>query len=409
LANYHRPHLLRCFGLSLLFALGSVALLPAADYVSAAGSENVSITGAVLGSHLGTGHFAGDDDHLIFLPLVMRRWPPVPYSPDLNVDEDVLWDGPITLDWYADTPLAEYPIDYYVLEESTSPDFSSVTSYTVLTTSVPYVQARSYGTMEKYYFRVRGHNFWGAGEWSNVRSVLLLNQMDEFTFPQTGWAPRRTSDLDMDAMTAYYQDGVLNTKVEDLYDFAVFSPMRPAPSVPYSIKMRTAIVHQANETSYGIVFGGSDGAFCDVVRINGSNPDGCFYHYYRLNVIWGGYLKYDLKRIDYHEDVAGGGDGGGVRLWKPRYLDWYEGSTNGWNEWEIRVYSSGFAVYVNDNFKGFVSDSTYVNEPYYGIFSSNYEYNGAHFKHDYFRVAPLGGDAASLPGEALKYVDLGLD
>jgi len=376
--------------------------------VSAAGSETVFVSGTLSDFHLGGRQSAGDDeDHVIFLPLVMRRWPPVPYPPVLDVAEDVLWVGPITLDWHADTPPAEYPIDYYVLEESTSADFASVTSYTVPTTSVPYMQAKPYGTMERYNYRVRGYNFWGAGEWSNTRSALLLSQMDEFTFPQTGWAPRRTSYYNLDVMTAYYEDGALHTKVEDRFDFAIFSPMRSAPSVPYSIKMRTAIVHQANETSYGIVFGGSDGAFCDVVRTNASNPDGCFYHYYRLNVIWGGYLKYDLKRIDYHEDEAGGGDGEGVRLWKPRYLD--EGSTNGWNEWEIRVYSSGFAVYVNDSFKGFVSDSMYVNEPYYGIFSSNYEYNGAHFKHDYFRVAPLVGAAASMPAEALRYIDLGLD
>jgi hypothetical protein len=173
------------------------------------------------------------------------------------------------------------------------------------------------------------------------------------------------------------------TGVHDRFDFAIFSPMLEAPSPPYTIRMRTRIRHLANEVSYGIVFGGSGGTNCPIDRSQSEDPDGCFYHYYRLNVIWGGYLKCQVKRIDSHDPRKGGGRGKDLMSYRD-----VSNRTNDerFNTWEINVYEDGFEVRVNGHFVEDFDDITYIHDPYYGIFSSTYEYNSASFEHDFYRV-----------------------
>ena len=337
----------------------------------------------------------------VFMPMIVKRWPPVPYSPVFSPAESPIWDSPVVLQWQATAPLEAYPIDGYVLEESQDADFTSATVHTVPVSEVPFtLPQKTFGTMGFFNYRVQAHNVWGLGPYSDPLQVLLLSKRDDFDYPQTGWAPRRTSYWDLGVMAADYGVGELVTRVEDKFDFAIFSPMQPAPATPYSIKMLTQVIHKANETSYGIVFGGNEGSFCGVNRWNAADPNGCFSHYYRLNVIWGGYLKYGLARIDGHRNISGGGDGYGVD-WGYDALQWYEGSANGWNEWEIRVYDTGFAVYVNGHLMNVKPETTYIHDAFYGIFSSTYEYNGARFRHDYYYVEPLQG-AAAIPPTALS-------
>lgn len=398
----------RILALALLLTVGSV-VRPAADPVSAAGLSGRPPVVDGPGGDDGLTAPADVGDYLIYIPLIMRRWPPVPYSPALVAVEDVVWDAPIRLDWQADVPLSAYPIEAYVLEESATSGFAEASSYAVPTTTVPYtLPALPYGSHGWNYYRVRGDNVWGAGEWSNTVAALLLSEMYSFDHPQSGWAPRRTSYWDLGAMYAEYGDGLLVTRVEDKFDFAVFSPMRPAPAPPYALRMNTKILHKANETSYGIVFGGNEGDFCGVNRWSAEDPDGCFFHYYRLNVIWGGYLKWGIARIDYHEGIAGGGSGVVGSMGGYSALDWYEADADGWNEWEIRVYTNGFEIYVNGHLIGATGDTTYLNEPHYGIFSSTYEYNSARFRHEYFYVEPLSGAAtmSTTPTVDLIPVDL---
>jgi hypothetical protein len=394
MADIRRSHLTHYLGLTVLVVLGSV-LFPAVGSVSAAGRSD-ALTSIEVFDFGRNGRLADDgEDYFVFLPIIMRRWPPVPFSPVLTAVEDTVWDAPVRLDWQADVPLAAYPIETYVLEESTSADFSEVTRYPVPTVTVPYTTPeKAFGTVGWYHYRVRGQNAWGPGEWSNPVPTLLLSQRDDFDFPESGWAPKRTSYWDLDLMAVDYGIGDIVTRVEDRFDFAIFSPMQPAPELPYSIKMRTKIVSKANETSFGIVWGGNEGTFCDVERVTAADPNGCFSHYYRLNVIWGGYLKWGLARIDHHEGVADGGDGVVASGGGYSGLHWPEvGDPDTWNEWEIRVYDNGFELYVNGYYIAGSGDTTYVHDPYYGIFSSTYEYNGARFVHDHFYVEPIGGSA----------------
>jgi len=370
--------------------------------LSTAGPASAVDSRMLAGTFVDEGPLLDGPGYVIYVPTLVRRWPPLPYAGAFDVPDSPVWDSPITLSWEARVPLDHYPIDGYLLEESRTPDFAGAVTYDVPVTSVPFdVPPKPFGTMGTYYYRVRARNLWGLGEASNPASVLLLSTRDDFSHPQTGWAPRRTSYWDLGVMAAEYSSGELITRVEDRFDFTIFSPMRSAPPTPYSIKLRTKVIHEANLTSYGIVFGGNEGTFCGVNRWNASDPDGCFSHYYRLNVIWGGYLKYGVARIDGHRDAALGATGAAFD-WGYDTLEGYEGGAYGWNEWEIRVYDNGFAVYVNGRLMRTLGDTTYIHDPLYGIFSSTNEYNGARFRHDYYYVEPLVGASATLPAELLR-------
>lgn len=105
--------------------------------------------------------------HRIILPLVTKRWPPVPYPTTLNPIDNADKDGYYAVSW-SPAGLA----DTYVLEEDGDAAFSSPTIvYNGASTywSVP-DPGRSPGT---YYYRVRGHNQWGYGDYSNVKAVTV--------------------------------------------------------------------------------------------------------------------------------------------------------------------------------------------------------------------------------------------
>jgi hypothetical protein len=104
----------------------------------------------------------------IILPFVAKRWPPVPYPATLNPIDNTDGDGFYTVSWGV-ADLAST----YVLEEDDNAGFSSPTIVieSVGTSwSVP-SPGRPSGT---YYYRVRGRNQWGYGEYSNVQAVTVV-------------------------------------------------------------------------------------------------------------------------------------------------------------------------------------------------------------------------------------------
>jgi len=103
---------------------------------------------------------------LIF-PFVAKRWPPVPYEVTLYPIDNPDGDGFYSVRW-STAELAET----YALEEDDNASFSSpmeVYNGPETSWSVP-SPGRSAGT---YYYRVRAHNQWGYGAYSNVQSVKV--------------------------------------------------------------------------------------------------------------------------------------------------------------------------------------------------------------------------------------------
>jgi hypothetical protein len=102
-----------------------------------------------------------------FFPIITKRWPPIPYPAKLNPIDNTDRDGFYTVSWEV-VDLA----DAYVLEEDDNAGFSSPTTvYEGPGTSwlVP-DPGKSAGI---YYYRVRGRNQWGYGEYSNVEVATV--------------------------------------------------------------------------------------------------------------------------------------------------------------------------------------------------------------------------------------------
>jgi hypothetical protein len=105
----------------------------------------------------------------VMLPLVIKRWPPIPYQPTLYPISNPDGDGSYTVVW------EEQPArlaDTYTLEEATSPDFTSGLNVVCTTAQQSCnVTGRLAGT---YYYRVQGLNTWAYGPYSNVEAVTVL-------------------------------------------------------------------------------------------------------------------------------------------------------------------------------------------------------------------------------------------
>ncbi|MBN1889834.1 MAG: hypothetical protein JW850_17695, partial [Thermoflexales bacterium] len=413
-------------------------------------------------------------DYFAYLPVVTKRWPPVPYPPALADISNPEQAEHYVLNWsYLGTAV---PVLTYTLQESNQLSFAQTVNYYPGHSLSQTIQDRLPGI---YYYRVRGHNSYGPGEWSNVVSTTVLPDApllspidnpagladylvawtgargvtayvlqeaptshftstlelysgpalsytvwgkasgvyfyrvksvydapflsgalssawsnvvsttvvtfhDDFDDPSTDWAVRRTSAPSVLSTTVSYQGGRLVTRLNDRYDFSIISPMRQAPAPPYTIRIKTRLVYPAYQAAYGIIFGGNTGSICPTDRSNGGDPQGCFYHYYRLNVVWSGdYLQCSVKRIDSHE--AEKGKANGVELMDYTWLHKWT-THDDWNTWEIRVKDTGFSLYVNDLKLFETVDSSYVHEPLFGLFLSTGEFNPAIFEHEYFYI-----------------------
>jgi murein DD-endopeptidase MepM/ murein hydrolase activator NlpD len=102
----------------------------------------------------------------VHLPIVLRRWPPVPDTPVLNPIESTDPDSYL-VSW--DTT---YLAETYTLQEGTDLDFTSVvTRYLGTDTSWTAVDQPP-GT---YHYRVKATNAWGDSGWSNVQSSTVIS------------------------------------------------------------------------------------------------------------------------------------------------------------------------------------------------------------------------------------------
>jgi C1A family cysteine protease len=101
----------------------------------------------------------------VYLPIILKVWPPIPDVPVLHGISNPDGDGNYTVSW---SPAAR--ATSYTLEEDDNPAFSSPTTrYTGSGTSWT-ASSKPLGT---YYYRVRASNSWGNSGWSNVESVSV--------------------------------------------------------------------------------------------------------------------------------------------------------------------------------------------------------------------------------------------
>lgn len=444
--------------------------------------------------------------HYVYLPLVMRRWPPVPYAATLATTATAVRGGNYTLSWTYNH--AQYPPSSdtaYELQEATSSAFSSplvlcspqttlcgaarslaigmktpgtyyyrvraLNNYgtgewsnviqVVVTAPVPYAPVladidnadgnTSYNlnwsytnvdflptsyevqeatdvnftanlktpctpgasttcaltgkTVGTYYYRVRGVNAAGAGDWSVAKSAAVTTVSRNYNFDGTleGWAIRRSDEpVDPDGNPIpqpLSRDNKLYTMIVGSGDFAMISPMETAPSVPYAIVTVADVVNgetingieysPKDQMKYSIIFGANGGTPCPATE-NTPKNQGCLSHYYRLRVRWDAgnqqSVAWALQRIDFHE---GDNDQGQP----PKTLA--EGNlttnANDWNKWKIAVLNTS-----GDNIKVYhgwsesqiasVRDTNYINEPYFGVQIISPNWGSVAVRWDWFQV-----------------------
>jgi hypothetical protein len=115
-------------------------------------------------------------DYVVYLPLIFKRWPPIPYSPSLHNIDNSNKDVSYLISWsYKDDSDEVDDPDSYTLQEARNADFTGDLIEYNLGNTLAYTvtdpdKEKENGT---YYYRVRGHNQYGPGEWSNVESTTV--------------------------------------------------------------------------------------------------------------------------------------------------------------------------------------------------------------------------------------------
>ncbi len=153
----------------------------------------------------------------VYLPLIMRRYPPVPYAPTLNIVSNDTY-GNYQLGWTYSPTDDPYKPPSYTFQEATNSSFTSPTiSQTVASTTLSWSFTNK--TAGTYYYRVRGNNTYGAGPWSNVQTIVvnIRGFYDDFSNTASGWPRavywRGTQPVDGPVFDVNYENGSYRAKI----------------------------------------------------------------------------------------------------------------------------------------------------------------------------------------------------
>lgn len=281
----------------------------------------------------------------------------------------------------------------YQFQEATNSSFNNATT----TNLNPNVYSRSVqkpiSTQPVFYYRVRP--VWGSyvGSWSNTVQVVG-GYRDDFSDPTSGWVPQRRTTYLEQTNVLYGQneeEGNLIIIVGDRWDWMLASPLVPAPQVPYNIEFRARNHDASNLISGGAVFGGDwNGDACPEIG-NIYQTDNCFNHFYNYNMIFYGPIKLlheQVNELFYCPNC----DGSQIKRLGPQtVVDPIVNNDRGkdWHEYRIEVRENGATYYVNDSFAGYFPDTTWIHEPYFGVFASTDEYKPSIWFFDYYQVRPV--------------------
>lgn len=199
----------------------------------------------------------------------MKRYPPVPYAPTLAVPSNDTY-GNYQLSWSYNHPGDPYLPTSYTLQEASDANFTNLLFNQTATSPRSYTN-KAVGT---YYYRVRGHNAYGPGPWSNVQTVTVLPRgfFDDFSNVNSGW-PRQIFKIgDRGVLDASYDNGYYRMKI--LLDTQYQNNKRigivPAPYNNIATNYDVEVVHRfvrASDQSYdpgwgdaGLVFAAAKSA-----------------------------------------------------------------------------------------------------------------------------------------------------
>jgi hypothetical protein len=241
-------------------------------------------------------HVSTPTSSIIYFPIIMRLWPPIPDVPTLYHIINPEGDGNYMVCWSAAARATSY-----TLEEDDNSAFSSPTirysgSGTCWTAS-----DKERGT---YYYRVRASNSWGNSGWSNVQSVSvqLSEGFEAAIMPPTGWTliatnPNETWEIDTyDPHSGSYYAHVLYDPALLDQDEVLLSPAFTAASGDVSL------------WSYGNLYwcrDANDNCDLEVWFVNGSWGGGDDVYLGLADDAWTGTWEWSHSTFDFSAYASG--------------------------------------------------------------------------------------------------------
>ena len=307
----------------------------------------------------------------LYLPIMFRWWPPIPKAPTLNDIDNADIDRNYEVSWTYDP--ADPEVLTYTLQEDTHPDFLNPTEYVYPgdQTSVQFTDK----TPHRYYYRVRGHNGYGIGAWSNVESVMAgFYYFDDFSDEQSGW-PREWSRT----RGALYQIDpveypncpgprcaidesahgyVIARRAQDP-PYARFGPGVAIPTENYRMELDARWWEAAYYATYEIMFG-ANSSFTEYYAVKTRIADS----------ISPPICSFKIIRVD------GSGEHT-VRGWDYDPAQHCGKSSNNpnepWNHWVIERQNGHIRVYVNGKNVANAYDATFGANRYFGLGATLFE------------------------------------
>lgn len=322
---------------------------------------------------------------IMYMPVIVEPFP----QPVLTVSRPDSAN-----DWTASWNNVGGSVTGYELEESHDPSFGSLTSSSPgdigLNTSRNFTNDLSINNV--YYYRVRAYGVGMVGPWSNVQMVIG-GYRDDFNDASSNWVIRRMSYLEK--TYAKYgtgsEVGNLILIVDDKWDWMLASPLAPAPTVPYVIEYRSRVHDPANLVSGGMAFGGDWNFDACPEYGNVYQTDNCFNHFYNFNYIYYGAIKLQYEQVNKLEWCPSCGGSPLKRIGPTDVIDNIigNGSAKDWHVYRVEVRADGAHLYIDGKLEKSYPDTSYINDPYFGVFASTWEYKPSIWFFDYFQVTPL--------------------
>ena len=314
-----------------------------------------------------------------YFPLIFKRWPPIPYAPVLKDIQNS--GGNYTVEWTYDH--ADVLVTTYTLQEATDAAFTAnVINYTT--------GSKSYGftgrTGSTYYYRVRGSNEYGPGEWSNVKSVSL-GFFDDFSNSGSGW-PVVATKVIPETNTYYrlrYDNGQYRIMIDAGGPYIWFhqpdalAPYRP-PTDKYCVETRIKLFKREPPyqnwdfypywSSGGLVFGANESntniyALCTSI---GENKMGWF-------IAHNPKYKYPMIGCAYLDNPGIGQDAGALDITQ-------------WHTFKVGVDGDNFTIYIDGQNKGTYRLSGLSGTTRVGLIGGTYEITPVDYHFDNFKVTP---------------------
>ena len=305
----------------------------------------------------------------------------IPYPPVLKDIQNS--GGNYTVEWTYDH--TDVPVTTYTLQEATDAAFTAnVINYSTSGMSYPFTGK----TGITYYYRVRGNNEYGPGEWSNVKSVSL-GFYDDFSNSSSGWpvVAKRVIPETNSYYRLRYENGQYRIMIDAggpqiwFHQPDALAPYRP-PSDKYCVETRVRIVKGEDpyepwgDNAYpywangGLICGANE-ANSDIYALCTSIGDNQMGWFVAHNPAY----KYPMKGCNYLDNPGIGQGAGALDITK-------------WHLFQVCVNGDYITIHIDGIDKGTYRLGGLSSTTRVGLIGGDYEVTPVDYRFDDFKVIP---------------------